>query len=158
MKKSFISLLFIGTMAVVLTVGCSKPVKTCTTYTEDNVLAGYSGSHSILNNTYSFDDSLTITNPTAGDAKISIKSEKLGTSLTGTFDANNCGRVTLDSVIIASQVIESVTLTNIRASGYGVFNGTTLKTVINIKSGSALIGSLPISLAGQSLTGTFTKK
>ncbi len=36
----------------------------------------YSGSHSILNNTYSFDDSLTITNPTAGDAKISTKKVK----------------------------------------------------------------------------------
>ena len=156
MKKSFFSFLLMGAVAVALTVGCSKPPKACTTYTEDNVLAGYSGSHSIVS--YTFDDSLTITNPTAGDSKISIKSEKLGTSLTGTFDANNCGRVTLDSIFIASQVIETVTLNNIRATGYGVFNGTTLTTVINIKSGSALIGSIPINLADQSLRGTFTKK
>ncbi len=158
MKKQLFSFCLHSGVAIALLTGCSKPVKTCTTYTEDNVLGGYNGSHSILSGAYSFDDSLTVTNPTSGDSKITIESEILGTTLTGTFDPNNCGRVILDSVIIPSRTIQTVTLNNIRAGGSGTFNGNKLNTVINIKSGTATAGSTNIPIGGQPLTGSFTKQ
>lgn len=155
MKKQILFPLSAILVSIIL-FGCDPKENTCV-YDETTQLGGYIGGHSILGGTYTFDDSLTITNPTSGDSKISIESDILGTTLTGSFDPNNCGRVILDSVIISSRNIQTVTLNNIRAGGYGTFNGNKLNTVINIKSGSATAGAINIPIAGQSLTGSFTK-
>lgn len=157
MKKTLFSFTIIAGFVSVMLFSCSKPADSCTP-DEDAPVGGYNGEFSILAGAYKFDDSLTITNTTAGDRKISIKSEKLGTTLTGTFEATNCNRVIIDTVKISSQTIETVTLKNIVAVGSGTISGNTISTVINIKSGTATIGSLPaINLATQALTGTFTK-
>lgn len=158
MKKSLFSFAILASFIAILASSCSKPSNNNCTPDEDFSVGGYKGQHSILGGAYIFDDSLTITNSTAGDRKISIKSEKLGTTLIGTYDATNCNRVIIDTVRITSQTIETVTLNNIVAIGSGTINGNTLSTVINIKSGSASLGSLSLPIAGQSLTGTFTKQ
>lgn len=155
MKKTLFSFTIIAGFVSVMLFSCSKP--TDCTPNEDSPIGGYNGEHSILGGGYTFDDSLTITNPTASDRKISIKSDKLGTTLIGTFDASNCSRVLIDTVRIDSQTIETVTLKHIVAVGYGTINGNSISTVINIKSGTASIGSLSLPITGQSLTGTFTK-
>ncbi len=157
MKKKLISFAVVTSFVAILLSSCNKPTEICTP-NKDILIGGYSGEHSILDNTYKFDDSLTISNPTTSDRKISIKSERLGTTIIGTFDNNNCSRVTLDSIFITSQEIESVTLNNIRAAGYGIISGNKIQTVINIKSGSANLGGFIIQLSGQSLKGTFTKQ
>lgn len=154
MKKTLFSFTIIASMLAVMLSSCSKP--TDCTPDENTPVGGYKGEHTILG-FYKFDDSLTITNPTASDRKINIKSERLNSILTGTFDANDCSKVLLDSIFITSQMIETVTLNNIRASGYGIINGNTIRTVINIKSGTASIGTLVLPIGGESLTGTFTK-
>ena len=149
MKITLISFTIIAGFVSVMLFSCSKPAESCTP-NEDSPVGGYNGEFSILAGAYKFDDSLTITNTTAGDRKISIK--------TGTFEATNCNRVIIDTVKIVSQTIETVTLKNIVAVGSGTISGNTISTVINIKSGTATIGSLPaINLATQALTGTFTK-
>ncbi|MFN8283468.1 MAG: hypothetical protein U0U67_09660 [Chitinophagales bacterium] len=156
MKKTLFSFVTVTALISVILSGCTTPPNDCTP-DENSSIGGYNGEHSILGGAYTFDDSLTFSNPVASDRKISIKSERLGTTLTGTYDASNCSKVLLDSIFITSQTIETVTLNNIRASGYGNINGNTVQTVINIKSGTATLGSLNIPLAGQSLTGTFLK-
>lgn len=157
MKKQILVLSFAAIAVATVLTGCDPKTKTCAV-NETSTLGGYKGSHSILGGVYTFDDSLTITDPTPSDNKITIKSEQLGVPLTGTFDPNNCGKVLLDSVMIASQSIGTVTLSNIRAGGYGIVNGTKLNTVINIKAGTATIGTTVVPLSGQSLTGVFTKQ
>lgn len=157
MKKQILVVSVAAFAFAALFTGCGPKTKTCAV-NETSTLGGYKGSHSILGGVYTFDDSLTITDPTPGDNKITIKSEKLGVPLTGTFDPNNCGRVLLDSVMIASQTIGTVTLSNIHAGGYGIINGNKINTVININIGTATIGSTPVSLSGQALTGVFTKQ
>jgi len=157
MKKQFLVLSFAALAVASVLTGCDPKTKTCAV-NETSTLGGYKGSHSILGGVYTFDDSLTVTDPSPNDNKISIKSDQLGVPLIGTFDPNNCGKVLLDSVMIASQTISTVTLTNICAGGYGIVNGTKINTVINIGSGTATIGATVIPLAGQSLTGVFTKQ
>ena len=155
MKRKLFSFAIIASFFSFFLSSCSKPASKCTP-DENSSVGGYKGQHTILG-FYTFDDSLTITNPTASDRKITIKSEKLGTTLTGTYDEKDCSKVLLDSIFVTSQTIKTVTLSNIRASGYGIINGNTIRTVINIKSGSASLGTLVLPIGGESLTGTFTK-
>ena len=156
MKKTLFSFaIFAGFLAITMSSCTTKPAD-CTP-DENFSVGGYTGQHSILGGAYTFDDSLSISNPVTSDRKITIKSERLGTTLTGTYEASNCSKILLDSIFITSQTIETVTLNNIRAAGYGTINGNTIQTVINIKSGTASLGTLNLPIAGQSLTGTFTK-
>lgn len=157
MKKQILVVSVAAFAFAALFTGCGPKTKTCAV-NETSTLGGYKGSHSILGGVRTFDDSLTVTDPSPNDNKISIKSDQLGVPLIGTFDPNNCGKVLLDSVMIASQTISTVTLANVRAGGYGIVNGTKLNTVINFKSGTATIGATVIPLAGESLTGVFTKQ
>ena len=157
MKKQTLLLSLVALVAVLFTVSCGPKTKTCP-INETNILGGYKGSHSILGGAYSFDDSLTVTDPTPGDNKVTIISQQLGVPMTGTFDGSSCGRVILDSVMIASQTIQTVTLTNVRAGGFGIISGNKLHTVINIKTGNAAIGATNVPLGGQNLTGDFTKQ
>jgi len=157
MKRKAFLIPFTALIAAIVISGCDTKKTDCS-LNETTQLGAYKGAHSILGGAYTFDDSLTITNPIADDNKVTIVSEKLGVPLTGTFDPNYCGKVILDSVYIASQVIESVTLSNVRAGGYGIFDGNKLTTVINIKSGSALLGATNIPLNDAVLSGLFTKQ
>jgi hypothetical protein len=156
MKKTLFFFAIVSFFTAGMISSCTPDPKDCTP-DENSSNGGYKGQHSILGGAYTFDDSLTVTNPTASDRKITIKSDKLGTTLTGTYDKTDCSKVLLDSIFITSQVIETVTLNNIRAAGYGIINGNTIQTVINIKSGTASLGAINLPIAGQSLTGTFTK-
>lgn len=159
MKKIFFSFAIVAIFTAMLLPACTKAKvdEVPCTPNEDTIVGGYNGDFSILGNAYSFDDSLTITNPIANDRKISIKSERLGTSLNGTYDTKNCNKIIIDTVKIASQMIESVTLSNIVAVGSGTISGNSINIIIVIKSGSALIGGLTVPLDGESLKGTFTK-
>jgi hypothetical protein len=155
MKKVLFPFVILAITTIAILEGCTKP-KTCDINASTQV-GGYTGQHSILGGLKFFDDSLTASSPIPSDnSKISVKSERLGVPITGTFDPNNCGRVILDSISIPSATISSVVLTDVRAGGYGICNGNTLNTVINIKSGNASIDGTPISLSGQALTGVFT--
>lgn len=156
MKKKLFSFLTTAVLLAGMISSCTPDPKDCTP-DENSSIGGYKGEFSILGDAYKFDDSLTITNPTASDRKITIKSEKLGTTLTGTYDKTDCSKILLDSIFITSQVIKTVTLKNIRAAGYGIINGNSIQTVINIKTGTASLGAINLPIAGQSLTGTFTK-
>lgn len=158
MKKIFFSFAIVASFAAMFLSGCTKPTveDIACTPNEDTIVGGYNGEFSILG-FYKFDDSLTISNPIAGDRKISIRSEKLNTSLTGTYDTKNCNKVILDTMRISSQMIETVTLSNIVAVGSGTISGNSVSVIINIKSGSASVGGANLEIDGETLKGTFTK-
>jgi len=158
MKRKFSLLAFVAVVAAFFAVSCGTDNNGDNCPGENGYVGTFKGNHSVLS-IYNIADTITVTNPTAGDSKVYITSKALGRSFNGTIDASNCSKVILDSVIIDSAAISTVTLKNIRAGGYGTISSdkTTLTTKITIKSGTATLGSSNIPIAGQSLNGTFSK-
>ena len=71
-KKHYSILSHFSSLATLLLLSsCSEPVNTKCIPNEDTLTGGYKGVFSILGGAYTFDDSLTITNPIADDRKIS---------------------------------------------------------------------------------------
>ncbi len=157
MKRKFSLLAFVAVVAAFFAISCGDDT-TDSCPGEEGFVGTFKGNHSILS-IYNISDTLTVTNPTADDSKVAINSKALGRNFNGTIDASNCNKVILDSILIDSAAISTVTLKNIRAGGYGIINSdkTTITTKITIKSGTATLGSTNIPVSGQSLDGSFTK-
>lgn len=157
-----------GTYPIVITATSSTgTVKTftinlviarCITQTESSTVGVYKGNWKVLNIISALADTLTITNfLSIPDGKVYITSKVLNSLiLTATVSGNN---LTMADITLPTIPVSVFTLTNVTINGTGSFDcsGKILSLTLNIVSGNVVIGTVPLSIAGQSISGDFTR-
>lgn len=156
MRKNILFLVAVALSAMTIITSCGK-TEDCSV-AEEGSAGTYYGAHILASAGLKITDTLTVSEGTAGDGKITVTSNQLGGA---TFDATvntaTC-RYEIEPITIPSLAIGDVSLNDIEADGFATKNGNTIKTTINIKKGTAVVADLNIPIAGQKLTGSFSTK
>ena len=156
-----------GTYPIVLTAtssnGTTKTltinliIARCITQTENSSVGVYKGNWKILT-INALADTLSITNFLGiPDGKVYITSKALNPLIfTATVSGNN---LTIADISLPTLPLGVFTLTNLTVNGTGSFDcsGKVLSLTLNFVSGNLVVGAFPLSIAGQSFSGTFTR-